>query len=44
MALDTMGLKPYVAPEEGTPPLHYYTDQDFLVDSDKYVIENDVLE
>ena len=40
MALDTMRLKPYVAPEEGTPPLHYYTDQDFLVESDKYVIED----
>ena len=38
MALDTMRLKPYVAPEEGTPPLHYLTDQDFLVESDKYVI------
>ena len=40
MALDTMGLKPYVAPEEGTPPLHYYMDQEFLVESNKYVIED----
>ena len=40
MALDTMRLKPYMAPEEGTPPPHYYTDQDFLVYSDKYVIED----
>ena len=40
MALDTMRLKPYVAPEEGTPPLHYFTDQDILGESHKYVIED----
>ena len=40
MALDTMRLKPHVAGEEGTPPLHYYTEQDFLGESDKYVIED----
>ena len=38
MALDTIRVKPYVAPEEGTPPLHYYTDQDLLIQSNKYVI------
>ena len=40
LALDSMRLKPYLAPEEGNPPLHYYTDQEFLVESDKYVIED----
>ena len=40
MALDTMCLKPYMAPKEGTPPLQYYTDQDLLMESDKYVIED----
>ena len=40
LALNSMRLKPYLAPEEGGPPLHYYTDQEFLVESDKYVIED----
>ena len=40
LALDSMRLKPYLAPEEGGPPLHYYTDQEFLVESDKYVIKD----
>ena len=38
-----MRLKPYLAPEEGGPLLHYYTDQEFLVESDKYVIEDILL-
>ena len=40
LALDSMCLKPYFAPEEGTPPLHYYSDHKILVDSDKYLIEH----
>ena len=26
--------------QQASPPLHHYTDQDFLVESDKYVIED----
>ena len=39
LALDSMRLKPYLAPEEGAPRLHYYIDQEFLVESDKYVTQ-----
>ena len=40
-----MRIKPYIPPhtEQGedtqTPPLHYYTDQDFLIETDTYVLE-----
>ena len=37
-----MRLKPYLPPHDlngKEPPLHYYTDSEFLVDSEKYIIE-----
>ena len=43
LALDSLRLKPYLAPEEGGPPLQYYTDQECLVESDKCVIEDILL-
>ena len=45
VVLDSMRIKPYIPPhtEQGedtqTPPLHYYTDQDFLIETDTYVLE-----
>ena len=41
--LDGMQLKPYLPPHDlngKEPPLHYYTDSEFLVDSEKYIIED----
>ena len=41
--LDGMRLKPYLPPHDlnvKEPPLHYYTDSEFLVDSEKYIIED----
>ena len=43
--LDTMRLNLYIPPHtepgdrEHAAPLHYYTDQEFLVETDKYVVE-----
>ena len=40
-----MSIHPYRPPdtEQGedtqTPPLHYYTDQDFLIETDTYVLK-----
>ena len=45
VVLGSMRIKPYIPPhtEQGedtqTPPLHYYTDQDFLIETDTYVLE-----
>ena len=42
---DSMRIVPYIPPhtEQGedtqTPPLHYYTDQGFLIETDTYVLE-----
>ena len=41
--LDGMQLKLYLPPHDlngKEPPLHFYTDSDFLVDSEKYIIED----
>ena len=43
--LDGMRLKPYLPPHDlngNEPPLHYHTDSGFLVDSEKYIIEDTV--
>ena len=45
VVLDSIRIKPYIPPhtEQGedtqTPPLHYYTHQDFLIETDTYVLE-----
>ena len=45
VVLDSMRVKPYISmkgerDQELTPPLHYYSDSDFLVESDTYILEN----
>ena len=38
--LESVRLKPYQAPISGNqPPLHFYTDAEEMVESDRYIVE-----
>ena len=41
VVLDSMRIKPYIPPSpDEQAPLHYYTEQEFLVETDQYIVED----
>ena len=41
VVLNSMRIEPYIPPSSGEQvPLHYYTEQEFLVETDQYIVED----